>query len=443
MTGEPPSPADVPDALAEYEQWVGWRSEERDEKQTKIPIDPSTGQYASSTDPETWGGFEAAVAAVERGDGAGVGFVFTDEDPFVGVDLDDCRDPESGEPAQWAAEIIETLNSYTEVSPSGTGYHVLVCGTLPEGRNRHGDVELYETARYFTVTGAYVGRQRTIHERPEELAAVHRKHVAQTSEDTGDEGAVAPGTPTDPSGSVGLSDDDLLEKARSAQNGQKFSALWRGDTSGYDSHSEADMALCCLLAFWTGGDAAQIDRLFRESGLLRGKWDDIHFADGSTYGEKTVERAITATSEFYNPDGGRTRRDDSSVSDTSNAPAESTGLVRKLREVVEQNHQLTVQVDALTETVEQQAETIERQAARLESLETRLAAVEDELDEAEPTGLHDSARVADQRSNSVATSTGDTDSSSEARGGTDEDSGSDTTDSFMGRARRFVGKDSE
>jgi primase-polymerase (primpol)-like protein len=273
MTGEPPSTVDVPDALTAYGQWVGWRSEKRDGKQTKIPIDPATGQYASSTDPETWGGFEAAANVVERGDGAGVGFVFTDEDPFVGVDLDDCRDPESGEPAHWAAEIIETLNSYTEVSPSGTGYHVLVRGTLPEGRNRHGNVELYETARYFIVTGAYLGRQRMIHERTEELAAVHRKHVAQTPEDTGGEvlEAVSPGTPTASSGSVDLSDDDLLEKARSAQNGQKFSALWRGDTSGYDSHSEADMALCCLLAFWTGRDGRRVDRLFRESGLLRGK----------------------------------------------------------------------------------------------------------------------------------------------------------------------------
>lgn len=104
---------------------------------------------------------------------------------------------------------------------------------------------------------------------------------------------------------------------------------------------------------------------------------------------------------------------------------------------------ITAQVDALTETVEHQAETIERQAERLDSLETRLAAGEDEFDEAEPTGPHDSACVADQRSNSVAASTGDTDSSGEARGGTDEDSESDTTDSFMGRARRFVGQNSE
>lgn len=82
-----------------------------------------------------------------------------------------------------------------------------------------------------------------------------------------------------------------------ATNGAKFERLWNGNTAGYESHSEADMALCCLLAFWTGGDATQMDRLFRQSGMYRGKWDEVHYADGSTYGEKTVERAIQTTTE--------------------------------------------------------------------------------------------------------------------------------------------------
>jgi len=456
MSQQIPTREALPDALVDEPQWVCWRSEERNGKQTKIPIDPATGQYASSTDEATWGSFEEAVEYADTGAAAGVGFVFTDDDPFVGVDIDECRDPETGHPEQQAATIIGDLDSYTEVSPSGTGYHVLVRGELPAGRNRHGSIELYETARYFTVTGDRLAGQQVIQERTEELAAIHADHVGQQTSDiqrslfddkrttsgTLDGAATQTGEQNQPPAGRTLTDDDLLEKARGAANGEKFSALWRGDISGYDSHSEADMALCCLLAFWTGGDAAQIDRLFRESGLLRGKWDDVHFADGSTYGEKTVERAITTTSEFYNPDGSGTRRDDSSVSDPSGPPAEATGLVRKLREVVEQHHQLTAQVDALTETVEQQAETIERQAERLDSLETRLAAVEDEVAEADPTGPPDSECVAEPRSTSVATSTGDTDSS-EARGGTDEDAESDTTDSFMGRARRFVGQDSE
>jgi primase-polymerase (primpol)-like protein len=86
-----------------------------------------------------------------------------------------------------------------------------------------------------------------------------------------------------------LDDEELLEKATVVANGETFERLWNGNTVGDDSHSEADMTLCCLLAFWTGSDRVQMDHLFRQSGLMRGKWDDVHYADGSTYGKKTIE----------------------------------------------------------------------------------------------------------------------------------------------------------
>ena len=100
---------------------------------------------------------------------------------------------------------------------------------------------------------------------------------------------------------VDLTDEKLLEKARNAANGEKFERLWRGDISSYESHSEADMAFCCLLAFWTGGDEKWMDELFRQSELLRPKWDEQHFTNGDTYGEHTVERAINGVSDFYEP----------------------------------------------------------------------------------------------------------------------------------------------
>ena len=84
-----------------------------------------------------------------------------------------------------------------------------------------------------------------------------------------------------------------------AANGGKFAVLWEGDTSGYDRHSEADMALCCLLSFWANGDASHVDALFRQSGLMRPKWDEVHYADGATYGERTVERACARVSMHY------------------------------------------------------------------------------------------------------------------------------------------------
>jgi len=135
--------------------------------------------------------------------------------------------------------------------------------------------------------------------------AIHREYVQDTERDTASESEPGNGTddesPTTGTADVDvdLEDEDLLEKARNASNGEKFERLWNGNTVGYDSQSEADMALCCLLAFWTGGDRTQMDHLFRQSGLLREKWDEVHYADGSTYGEKTIERAIATTSEFY------------------------------------------------------------------------------------------------------------------------------------------------
>lgn len=84
-----------------------------------------------------------------------------------------------------------------------------------------------------------------------------------------------------------------------AANGETFQQLWRGSTAGYPSHSEADMALWCLLAFWTGGDRQRMDRLFRESGPMRETWDEVHYGDGRMYGEVTIERALQVTDERY------------------------------------------------------------------------------------------------------------------------------------------------
>ncbi|GAA0212528.1 phage NrS-1 polymerase family protein [Halobaculum roseum] len=304
MTDPPVPTADrLPETLTDRDQWVCWRSEQRDDKSTKVPIEPGGG-YASATDPDTWRSLSVARDhAVDTGD-AGVGFVFTDDDPLVGVDLDDCRDPDTGALSESADDIVEQLNSYTEVSPSGTGIHVIVAGDLPRGRNRRGDVELYDSARYFTVTGDRVdGTPDHVAERPEALAAVHSAYVAPDTSAASTSGSDAAASSASRSGKQGpgnrLSDADLIDRASDAANGPKFRRLWRGSTAGYPSHSEADMALCSLLAFWTGGDPDQMDRLFRESGLYREKWDEVHFSDGATYGERTIERAIARTDEYY------------------------------------------------------------------------------------------------------------------------------------------------
>jgi hypothetical protein len=270
-------------------QWLCWRSEERDGKPTKIPYSPLTGQRASSTTPGTWAGYEEAVRACKEHGYGGIGFVFTSEDDLCGVDLDGCLNADTGEIEPWARIIIEELDSYTEISPSGTGVHVLVRATLPEGRNRKGRFETYDRDRYFTVTGKHLaGTPRTIEGRQEELRAVVGRVFGEESTN----GHTKPVAATELVDN-GLSDSEVLQRALAASNGARFSRLWNGDTSGYGSHSEADLALCGMLAFWTGGDASRIDSLFRQSGLYRKKWER------KDYRNRTITEALSGKTEFY------------------------------------------------------------------------------------------------------------------------------------------------
>lgn len=153
----------VPAELTARRQWVLWRAEPPrtpGEKPVKMPYSIHGGR-ASSTDPATWGDFGAVVDAYEVGEAwNGIGYAFSNDDPFVGIDLDDCRCPETGEVADEARAIIERLgNCYAEVSPSGTGIKAWVRGTKPAGwpckrkARTFGWIEVYEVGRYFAVTG--------------------------------------------------------------------------------------------------------------------------------------------------------------------------------------------------------------------------------------------------------------------------------------------------
>jgi len=275
--------------MQDLRQWLCWRSEERNGKPTKIPYSPLTGQRASSTTPCTWAGYEDAVRACKEHGYSGIGFVFTSEDDLCGVDLDGCLNADTGEIEPWARIIIEELDSYTEISPSGTGVHVLVRATLPESRNRKGRCEAYDRDRYFTVTGKHLaGTPRTIEGRQEELRAVVSRVFGEESTN----GHAKPVAATELVDN-GLSDSEVIQKALAASNGARFSRLWNGDTSGYGSHSEADLALCGMLAFWTGGDATRIDTVFRQSGLYRKKWDR------KDYRSRTITEALSGKTEFY------------------------------------------------------------------------------------------------------------------------------------------------
>jgi putative DNA primase/helicase len=288
----------IPAELRARDQWVVWRYEERDGKRTKVPYQPASPKARASTiDPSTWGDFQTASAAA----GDGIGFVFAEVDDFAGVDLDNCIDGDKIDPT--AAAIVLALDSYTERSPSGRGLHVIIRGQLNGGRRKTGNFECYDAGRYFAVTGNHVaGTPLTINERGAELDEVRAEMFPPTARPrafagehscTSNPGAIA-------------DDHELLELARVAKNGSKFSALYYGSGhEGYPSDSEADQALASMLAFWFV-EPARIDQAFRGSARMREKWDERH--GESTYGELTIAKALEGRSEFYSakerPTGG-------------------------------------------------------------------------------------------------------------------------------------------
>ncbi len=289
-----------PNELKVLRQWICWRLEPdpKSDKPRKVPYDPKTGRKASSTNPESWATLAEAMAAREKFLFTGIGFVFTEECGIVGVDIDHCRN-EDGSFTDVAKAILEKTQSYTEVSPSGSGLHILLRGVMPGKGNRNSTsgVEMYAAARYFTMTGNRLeGTPEAIADGKDILPWIHENYIAKK---TGKKAKPKKALRT-----VSLTDEQVLEKARAAQNGDDFSALWDGSWEGkFGSQSEADLSLCCSLAFWTGKNKEQMDRLFRQSKLFREKWDKVHHADGATYGEETLEQAISRTENVYTPGG--------------------------------------------------------------------------------------------------------------------------------------------
>ena len=287
--------------LQGHPQWVCWRQEERQGKRTKVPYSPTTGRRAESDNPATWATYEHACRAYKRSLQTkrpyhGMGFMFHRD--YTGVDLDHCVN-EDGSIDSWAQAYLDRLPSYAEYSPSQTGVHILVRATVPSGvRRRVPDaprpdaaIELYCERRYFTVTGHHLPRTPTALEACPDLQAIYAELTAPRPRQQRAAGE-------DPGG---LDDSALLEAAMEAKNGATFRALWHGHTSGYTSQSEAELALCNLLAFWTGKDASRMDHLFRCSALYRREKWDRPARSGETYGQGTIARAISTCTETYSP----------------------------------------------------------------------------------------------------------------------------------------------
>ncbi len=277
----------VPHELQVRRQWICYRavpSKKRAGKTDKLPCSPFSGEVINAHDPAHWAEFSQAVDYVctHPQQVSGVGFVLTADDPFVGIDLDNCVCRGAIKP--WAMEIVATLKSYTEISPSGTGLRIFIRGTLPPRGRRKGTVEMYTDGRFLTLTGNHVpSTPATVEDRHAEIAALHRQLFGAP---TPDESSAKLAT------SLELSDQELITLM--SQVDAEFAPLWRGDPSRYDGdHSAADAALCRKLAYYTQGDAQRMDRLFRAGGLMREKWDEAR--PGGTYGSNTIAYAMQNT----------------------------------------------------------------------------------------------------------------------------------------------------
>ncbi len=312
----------VPHELGRLDQWVAWleeydkhRYDERHDRSEGVGK-PKKKPYrltpphtdASTSDAGTWGTFRDACALVGRAGmraTGGVGFVLTEDDPLCCLDFDGAIDTD-GVVHPEVDRIVKELGSYAERSPSGTGLHVWVMGTKPGPRTKAAvgngvTVEVFDARQFVTFTGN-VFLAAPLQERQEALNALYARFFPEEVEPTTADGAYG-----GLEGGFEGDDEDLLERARGAKTGTEFSALHdEGDLSltGGD-HSRADFKLNRMYAFWTDGDAERMDRLFRRSALYRpDKWDEVHRGDGATYGEMTVQKAMSACKNVYRPGRG-------------------------------------------------------------------------------------------------------------------------------------------
>lgn len=303
--------ADFPSQLLQRDQWVLWRLEPRGDNITKTPYQPN-GVRADSTNRATWSDFDTVKQAfLSNTRFTGIGFVFADDDPFIGIDLDKCRDPATGDIEPWAAAVLARFatTTYSELSPSGSGFHIIGQGKLPPKGRRKDRIEMYDAGRYFTVTGDRWQQAPSVAaDIQASLDAFHLEVFGAPKARTTTQRQRAANDPTlTPESAVQASPADdaaVLAAIRASHDATAFAQFQAGDwpALGYPSQSEADLAFAGMLARHAGPYPEQIDRLFRASAMLRPKWDEQRGAH--TYGELTIAKALdgpasnTATSNL-------------------------------------------------------------------------------------------------------------------------------------------------
>ncbi len=278
----------LPRELKDYPYFCGWKYEQVKGKQTKVPK-TIRGYNADTSKLTEFCGFNEIIKRRDSFDGIGIAIA----GGMAAVDIDHCI--VDGKLSEMAEQIIDKVNSYTEISPSGKGIRILgkTSGFHYDREkyyinNRERGLEVYAARDkgYVTVTGNAVGNRelRDITDvLPEILETYMRRPESSMRNNT-----------VEATGSF-LKDEEVIEKASKASNGNKFVSLYNGDISGYPSQSEAELAFMTILAFWCGGDEEQMERIYLGSGLKRDKWNR------ADYRSSTLRKAINGVSEFYRP----------------------------------------------------------------------------------------------------------------------------------------------
>lgn len=289
----------IPNELRALKQWGLFRKIWQPErnKYTKIPHNALDGGAGRTNDPSSWTDFQTALQALETYQMDGLAFYFANG--YVGLDIDHIGDEldkfKAGDYQQnTVRDVLTMCKSYTEISLSGTGIHAIFKGEIPGDRRRKGNAEMYESGRFFALTGNAIGRYADVVNAPDpQVIKLMYNHFL------GKDNVVkmpnhAPIKPND------LSIDEIIKRAELSKAGKRFKFFMEGGWDGlYTSHSEADLAFANDLAFWTGRDFSKMDEIFRKSSLMRPKWDEKH--GKTTYGVATLNKAINETRETFDP----------------------------------------------------------------------------------------------------------------------------------------------
>lgn len=290
----------LPGKLKQHDIFCKWKKVMRNGRYSKLPF-TAQGKMVSSTDRRCFTDFETVCTNLDGYDGIGIGIF----DDLVAIDIDHCVI--NGVISDMAQDIIGTMNCYTEYSPSGSGIRMIcTASNLSYDKSKYYinnqklGVEVYVagyTNKFVTLTGNVI-RECDLVDRSNELITVLDQYMVKPVQ--------LCKTNRDVPGGF-LSDESVIAKALASKQGEKFRSLREGNIPEGMSHSEADLSYCTMLAFWCGGDTDQMDRLFRESSLMREKWNR------ADYRTVTLNRAVAATTEFYKPFGISSARSDFSI----------------------------------------------------------------------------------------------------------------------------------